>query len=286
VIPVNIDVDTNNINLFSRIGSITEQVTVLVAIYAVVGSTSTGSYAFTCGTGWHPLSRVEVVVHQTGAILGKGGAAVSGHNATVSNGGTDSHANAGASNGTSGNSGGPGFDIGSLALGQLRIWNFSSIGIAGGGGSGASGGSGTGGANDGGKFTTYVDCAAGSGAGGAGAGASVGGTAGGGTGSGATANGNGGGSGAPTTTTGGSAGGGVYADNYGAMGVASGAGGAGGALGSSGGNSGGATYALNWNLDFLALGSAASGGAPGNAVNGNSKIIWERVGTIIGAMLG
>lgn len=115
---INITSSADNVNVYTLAGSPTSPVRIKVVIAAGVqiGSTSTGSYAFVFGTGWHANATVRVENH--GTIMGKGGAGGNG-------------------GGGGGSTGGPA--INAAAFDGASI-NFDNQGtIAGGGGGGAGG---------------------------------------------------------------------------------------------------------------------------------------------------
>lgn len=125
IISLTIAANTNNYNLFVAAGSPAYPVEVLCTINSgvIVGSVSTGSYAWDTGSGWVPGSVLRLV--NNGRINGKGG-----------QGGNGGSANPTPTNGSPGSAGGP------ALYAQVAIFIDNANGQINGGGGGGGGGGG------------------------------------------------------------------------------------------------------------------------------------------------
>lgn len=253
---VTLSASENDVNMRAKMGNPTYPIYAILNINSgvIVGSTSTGSYAFQTGTGWAPGSILRLI--NAGRINGKGGKGGDGGSANYPF----------ANNGGAGQSGGPAL----LASRSISIHNGSGQ-INGGGGGGGGGGAAIG-------FVPYDKggfyIASGGGGGGSGRGTSntAGGSGGTVSGFASNVNGSAGGTGSDSGAGGGGAGG----SQYSAVAGNGGAGGGFGSAGASGANGSGNNYS----------GTGGSAGAAGVAVNGDSLITWIALGTINGARIG
>jgi hypothetical protein len=260
VLTLSYSADTNNIDVFSAIGSRTGPVRLILDFSGsiVIGSASTGSYSLDFGSGWSGGSRIYCTIGSSVYISGKGGAAGAGASATPNPSGA----------GAAGSSGGPAINAANLPNVTPSILTIANSGtISGGGGGGGGGGASR--HDSGGKLDPSATASGGGGGGGRGrsdtGGASPG------TASGATYNYSGGAGGTGNNSGGGGGGAAASSNTNG--------GGAGGSFGSSGG-AGGTPIP-----DSAYTGGGAGGGA-GTAVNGDSKINWSPLGTVNGARVG
>jgi hypothetical protein len=225
------------------------QMGVTIAGGVVVGSTSTGAYAFDTGASYPSGSSLALI--NNGYIVGMGGSGAAGANAVGQGGGI--------APGNAGGTGGPAL----YAQTALSVTNNGTIGGGGGGGGSGTSGLGTSGGSG------HPGGAGGGGGGGAGYNPGPGGAGGAGSESGDGP----GSSGGAGSLTGGGGGGGPGASVY----LPGGGGGAGGALGAGGGTGGGYNDSV-----YNTVGGG--GGGAGVAVNGNSNITWNATGTRLGAI--
>ena len=235
--------------------------TVTVANGVVVGSTSTGAYAFDTGTGFPSGSNLSLVIGTGAYVVGTGGSA-------------------------NGGGGGPAL----RAQAAITINNQGTI--AGGGGGGGAGAQVVSAQSftdkDGVTSTTYYYAGGAGGGGGAGFNAGAGGPINGNNSNSAGASGRAGGdepfagSAGSTTAGGGGGAGGICYIIYDNSNVFfGGSGGAGGSLGAGGGAGGGGSTTG----PAISTSSAASpGGAGGSAVVGNANITWANTGSRLGAI--
>lgn len=254
-IAITISSSTNNYNLFSNLGGgyIAGSTDVLVTINpgVVIGSTSTGSPAFTI-SGFTAGDTVSLT--NDGVIVGKGGAGGAGGAGTSGSAGSNTAA---LGYGSAGSNGGDALSV-SFAT---SITNNGTIAGGGGGGGGGAGGRSVL------NLSVYMF---GGGGGGGGAGSGSGGTGGVPT---PTPRANGANGNSGTATAGGAGGAGGSAAGY--TGKA-GDGGAGGGLGASG-SSGQASTSTFTN-------PSTSGGSAGNYIVGNSNVTWVVTGARLGGV--
>jgi hypothetical protein len=258
--------DANNVNVFSAAGSPTDPVDVVVTVNSgiVIGSTSTGTPAFTTGSGWNINSSLEL--HNSGTICGRGGAggsggSSSGHTEVV--GKSTNEIVDSCTNGNGGGSGGPAL----TALYRISIWNYGTIGGGGGGGGG-------GGARAWGNQRAVL----GGGGGGGGQGRDNTGSNGGGSASWAGGSPMSGSSGGTGTASG--AGGGGNGGNY-IGSTFAGAGASGGGLGNGGGTGGSGSGTATHTASGAGGGSAGACTSSGS----NANITWMVIGTRYGSVL-
>lgn len=217
---------------------------ITIAAGVVVGSTSTGAYAFDTGATFPAGSKLSLTLGSGAYIVGMGGAGGTGGKGSDSNGAFSDNSGAGGAGGA----GGP-------ALRAQYYLTVTNNGVIGGGGAGGAGGHGGYGMNP----CVYV---AGSGGGGGGGGAGYAGGSGG---------------------VGGAAGIDYYAGNNGYVGGSGGAGsvssgGAGGSVSVPAYDTCGSPgYAPT-------SGSAGGGLGNGAAIVGNSFITWAAAGTRLGSI--
>lgn len=105
-----------------------------------VGSSSTGTYGYTVGSGWPAGAIPEIVIN--GEIQGRGGNGGNGGNATLTHDPDSGFPSFSAGNGTNGSAGGPALDA---SGNKVRIYNNGAVRGGSGGGAGAGAGVGTGG---------------------------------------------------------------------------------------------------------------------------------------------
>jgi hypothetical protein len=199
--------NTNNYNLFSSkggtysAGNTTVNVTINSGV--TVGSTTSGTYAFTTGLGWVTGDVINII--NNGTIKGRGGNGGAGGSAVY---------NSSVTNAGNGGTGGPAF------RGQFACTVTNNGSVYGGGGGGGGGGSFYGSLTIN-KVTTTISSGAGGGGGGAGVNGGTGGSG-------------GSASGGSTSTIQGTPGSAGTATAGGAGGTNAGSGGAGGGLGADG----------------------------------------------------
>lgn len=253
-----ISANTNDYNIRSAAisagwpGSVDANVNVTINPGVFVGSTSTGSSAFSIGSPWPAGSALTVT--NNGTIVGRGGGGGNG-----GTGGVGPPVAPKTAPGSAGGAGGPAFNTGRA----VTVTNNGTISGGGGGGGGGGGAY---------RIPTSLDSTFGGGGGGGGIGGSSGGTAG--TGQAGTRGGGAGQDGQGGTVSSAGGGGAGRRDNQVPGPTGSGSGGSGGA-----GGSGGSSGQNSSQPPPGTVRPGGGGGSAGAAVTGNPFITWPATGT-------